>query len=249
MPNINDRHLKIGTKVPTAIYTASDEPVCIVDSMKERADDAAVARRLAACWNTCLGISTGALEAMPGHFFGAVDAQRNLDAERQRDTLLAAIEKVLDDLRGIYMAEPAADALRQARDEVMGTDTQPGYQPEYCWSFGGETFHGRFDSEAEAVADAKRTRDSYADQSPSVQIGTVRHPTEWIKPSHLGEFLEEHIGERLSDEVGEAAENFTLTPEQREAMGKQVLEFITTGPGFNCWGVENIKTVEFGDAS
>jgi len=90
---MNDRPLKIGTKVPTAIYTASDEPVCIVDSMKERTDDAQVARRLVACWNACLGISTEALEAMPGHFFGAIAVQRGMMTWRHRDELLAALEK------------------------------------------------------------------------------------------------------------------------------------------------------------
>ena len=73
--DLKDRPLKLGIKVPTAIYTASDEPVCVVDSMQERSDDTAVARRIAACWNACLGISTENLESMPGHYFGAVAAE------------------------------------------------------------------------------------------------------------------------------------------------------------------------------
>lgn len=74
--DMNDRPLKLGTKVRTAIYTASDEPVCLVDSMQERTDDGEVARRLVACWNACLGISTANLESMPGHYFGAVAAEQ-----------------------------------------------------------------------------------------------------------------------------------------------------------------------------
>ena len=73
--NLQDRPLKLGTKVPTAIYTASDEPVCLVDSMQEGTDDREVARRLVACWNACLGMSTANLESMPGHYFGAVAAE------------------------------------------------------------------------------------------------------------------------------------------------------------------------------
>lgn len=61
MPTINTITLKLGTKVPAAIYTASDEPVCIVDSMQERSDDKAVAARIVACWNACQGAPTDAL--------------------------------------------------------------------------------------------------------------------------------------------------------------------------------------------
>lgn len=92
--DLQDRPLKLGVKVPTAIYTASDEPVCVVDSMHELADDHTVARRLVACWNTCMGISTEALEGMPGHFFGAVHSQRKIDAEQARDELLKALQAV-----------------------------------------------------------------------------------------------------------------------------------------------------------
>lgn len=56
--------LTIGAKVPTAIYTSSAEPVCIVDTMGERKDDADVARRIKACWNACRFIPTANLEAM-----------------------------------------------------------------------------------------------------------------------------------------------------------------------------------------
>ena len=54
--------LTIGAKVPTAIYTSSAEPVCIVDTMGERKDDAEVARRIKACWNACRFIPTDNLE-------------------------------------------------------------------------------------------------------------------------------------------------------------------------------------------
>lgn len=80
--DLQDRPLKLGEKVSTAIYTASDEPVCVVDSMQERVDDSAVARRIVACWNACMGISTQSLASMPGHYFGAVDAQARTDATR-----------------------------------------------------------------------------------------------------------------------------------------------------------------------
>jgi hypothetical protein len=94
--SIDTTPLKTGTKVPTAIYTASDEPVCVVDTMAERSDDTDVARRLVAAWNACLGISITSLEAMHAHYFGAVDAQRKLEAERQRDEMLAALRTIAE---------------------------------------------------------------------------------------------------------------------------------------------------------
>lgn len=81
--SINDRPLKTGSKVRAAIYTASDEPVCIVDSMGELNEDAEVSRRLVACWNACIGLSTRSLEAMPGGFYGALQAE----VRRQRPAI------------------------------------------------------------------------------------------------------------------------------------------------------------------
>lgn len=115
--DLQDRPLKLGDKVPTAIYTASDEPVCVVDSMQERADDSAVARRLAACWNACMGISVESLEAMYGHYFGAVDAQRKLEAEKDRDILLSACHHIA---RGGIESFEMLKTARQAIKKVEG---------------------------------------------------------------------------------------------------------------------------------
>ena len=62
--NIDTISLTRSAKVPTAIYTSSAEPVCVVDSMAERKDDAEVARRIKACWNACRFIATADLEDM-----------------------------------------------------------------------------------------------------------------------------------------------------------------------------------------
>lgn len=70
--NTQDLQLKLGDKVPTAIYLVSGEPVCVVDSMQELVNDKAVAERLVACWNACLGMSTKSLSLMAGNYYGAV---------------------------------------------------------------------------------------------------------------------------------------------------------------------------------
>jgi hypothetical protein len=75
--NKKDLQLKLGTKVPTAIYFVNDEPVCVVDSMQERIDDKDVAERLVACWNACLGMSTKSLSLMAGNYYGAIQHSRD----------------------------------------------------------------------------------------------------------------------------------------------------------------------------
>jgi len=122
---MNDSPLKIGTKVPTAIYTASDEPVCIVDSMKERTDDAQVARRLVACWNACQGLSTLTLEKigamltpMQGIVFGAL-GNEFMQTEKQRDELLAALRQVRD-LVDAYGSEDDNNAVGNAIAKCEG---------------------------------------------------------------------------------------------------------------------------------
>lgn len=81
--NAQDLQLKLGDKVPTAIYFVNDEPVCVVDSMQERTDDKAVAERLVACWNACLGISTKSLSLMAGNYYGAVQHSLKLQADAE----------------------------------------------------------------------------------------------------------------------------------------------------------------------
>jgi hypothetical protein len=117
--SIDTISLTRGAKVPTAIYTSSAEPVCIVDSMAERKDDSEVARRIVACWNACKGMSIAALESMPGHYFGAAMQSRQLLAEKQRDELLAAIDAALDSY-GLEEGMQAETVLLHARDKVLG---------------------------------------------------------------------------------------------------------------------------------
>lgn len=93
---LQDRPLKRGVKVPTAIYTASNEPVCIVDSMSELSDDQDVAKRMVACWNACLGIGTNSLELMPGNYFGAIAEERTRLREQQETAVMPLIGPLLD---------------------------------------------------------------------------------------------------------------------------------------------------------
>ena len=75
--NTQDLQLTLGDKVRTAIYFVGGEPVCVVDSMQERIDDKAIAERLVACWNACLGMSTKSLSLMAGNYYGAIQHSRD----------------------------------------------------------------------------------------------------------------------------------------------------------------------------
>lgn len=83
--SIHNLTLTVGTKVRTAIYTSTGEPVTNVDSMKERTDDADVARRLVACWNALAGMSTEDIEAM------AAEAKRKRESLAADESYLASL--------------------------------------------------------------------------------------------------------------------------------------------------------------
>lgn len=70
---MNTIKLKVGSKVPSAIYTDNENeaPVCVVDTMGEIHGvdvNAAIARRMVACWNvfTVGGVHIDAIEAVDG---------------------------------------------------------------------------------------------------------------------------------------------------------------------------------------
>jgi hypothetical protein len=94
--SIDTTPLKVSDTHGSHIHTSIDTFVCKVDCQTVNDLDTDVARRLVAAWNACLGISITSLEAMHAHYFGAVDAQRKLEAERQRDELLAALRTIAE---------------------------------------------------------------------------------------------------------------------------------------------------------
>jgi hypothetical protein len=116
----------------------------------------------------------------------------------------------------------------------------------YCISWDEESFHGSFDSIEEALAEASEERGGpeYFNDAHIVWIGEQREPRSFFNERWVGEHIAEHVSEQLFEEVGEAADNFKLTPEQAAELGKLVLDWIETGPKFNCYGVTNITKHE-----
>lgn len=123
---MNTIKLKVGSKVPSAIYTDDDAsaPVCIVYSMGEikgGSTDKSIARRLVACWNACEGISTENLE---GNLPVKELAHRYNAALRERDALLAAIaattepQRIAADLR-IAAMKDSGELQRREADRAL----------------------------------------------------------------------------------------------------------------------------------
>lgn len=107
--------------------------------------------------------------------------------------------------------------------------------PTYCYSADEERYRGDFDTEAQALAEA---RDSTR-PGATVWVAEVHHPMDFLKPEWVGNAIYEYVAEQLHEEVGEVAEVFVMTPEQEKALGTLVLNWIAGGPGFNCWGAKN----------
>jgi hypothetical protein len=110
---------------------------------------------------------------------------------------------------------------------------------QFCHSRDEERFHGAFDTREEAIAELG---------ADGGWIGRVRPPREFISDALVGRLLFTDISEALGDEVGEVAECFTLKPHEQEALGKVVLDWIESGPGFRCWGVKDIERIEPSEA-
>ena len=75
---------------------------------------------------------------------------------------------------------------------------------KYCFSWDGDYYYGEFDSEQEAINEARHERPD----EKYLYIGTCTKPV--LKWNSYEEEIIESIAENLRDEVGEAAENFEV---------------------------------------
>lgn len=91
---------------------------------------------------------------------------------------------------------------------------------KYCYSWDDEYYHGIFDTEQEAITDAKKDR-PYDDY---VYIGTCAEPTlSWLSNE---ERIIESIQEQLSEDVGEAADNFKISTSDELVLAKMIDEVV-----------------------
>lgn len=135
------------------------------------------------------------------------------------------------------------DRLKKWLDRYFETLQAPKPQPmtdgpagDWSYSHDEERFHGQFNTKEEAIAEAVSCGARF--------VGKVRDVREIISDRQIGDDIYERIGEILGEEIGEVAKVFTMTNDQRAALGKVVMDWIESGPGFNCWGVQDVEPID-----
>ena len=91
---------------------------------------------------------------------------------------------------------------------------------KYCHSNDGELYYGEFDTEQDALEDAK---ESYPGES-EIYIGTCTKPV--FRWNGCEEKIIDSIKENLAEDVGEAAENFEVSVEQELELARMIDETV-----------------------
>lgn len=91
---------------------------------------------------------------------------------------------------------------------------------KYCHSNDGEIYYGEFDTEKEAIEDAKG---SYPGNN-EVYIGTATEPV--LRWSSNEEEIISSIIDNLHDDVGEFAENFEVSSDQELELARMIDETV-----------------------
>lgn len=109
----------------------------------------------------------------------------------------------------------------------------------YCWSVDGEYYTGDFNTEQEAIEDAK---ECVGDTCEEVYIGTCEKTV--LSWNSNEEEIIESMYDNLYEECGEASENFNVTREQELELANRIdkcveqwIKDMKIKP--NCWAVVN----------
>ncbi len=92
----------------------------------------------------------------------------------------------------------------------------------YCYSWNEENYYGSYDTEKEAIEEAKEERP----EATYVFIGTCTEPT--LKWNSYEEYIIESISENLGEDVGEAAENFEVDSEDEIELARMIDKTVKT---------------------
>ncbi len=134
-------------------------------------------------------------------------------------------------------------------DENDCDDIDPYYidkvdKTRYCWSSDGEYYNGSFDTEQEAIEDAKETVNDICEE---VYVGTCEKPA--LSWNSNEEEIIKSIYYNLYDECGEVSESFEITREQELELAnridkcvKQWIKDMKIKP--NCFAVANEHLVK-----
>jgi len=113
----------------------------------------------------------------------------------------------------------------------------------YCYGWDEETFYGKFDTELEAIEEARGERP----EAEEVYIGTCTEPT--LRWSAGEEYIIDSILNNLSEDVGEAAENFEIELGDEKELERMINETVETWIEQNeikpsCYAVLDAHVVE-----
>lgn len=114
----------------------------------------------------------------------------------------------------------------------------------YCWSYDGEYYNGDYNTEQEAIEDAK---ERVKDTCEEVYLGTCKEPV--LSWNSNEEKIIESMYDNLYEECGEASENFEITREQELELANRInkcvkrwIKDMKIKP--NCWTVVNEHLVK-----
>ncbi len=116
-------------------------------------------------------------------------------------------------------------------------------EPKWCYSTDEERYTGSFDTEAEACAEAEGQLecDMLPGDTATYYIAHVAPADALLNARRLGEWAEEHMDETLADEIGWDDHIVELTSDEKEELGRMMIEYVKSKNGFRAWGVKGIQ--------
>lgn len=136
----------------------------------------------------------------------------------------------------VSLADKIKVAIAAAPQAIVPDDVRTDPAGDWSYSHDEERFSGQFNTKEEAIAEAVSCGAQF--------VGRIRDVREIISDRQIGCDIYERIGEILGDEIGEVAELFTMTKDECAALGKVVMDWIESGPGFHCWGVDDVEPID-----
>jgi hypothetical protein len=116
-------------------------------------------------------------------------------------------------------------------------------EPKWCYSTNEERYTGSFDTEAEACTEAEQEleRDMLPGDTAIYYIGQVAPADTLLSASKLGDWAEERMDETLADEIGLDYHIVELTKDEKEELGRLMIDYVKSKNGFRAWGVKGIQ--------
>jgi hypothetical protein len=118
-------------------------------------------------------------------------------------------------------------------------------ETKYAYSLNEEDFHGEFDSREAAVAEAKEECEHDGYGQSAVWTGRIVKGADLLRagyrPHSLGESAIARADEILENDISADDYIITATDEQKEELGRIIVEWICTHCEFHRWGVQDVQ--------